>query len=66
VSPTLHWYPLVTFCQVTVDMAGSTPVPPGYEHVHSALEGASAWASIILPLGWTPKRTAALARQPED
>ena len=66
VSPSLHWYPLVTFWQVTADMADSTSVPPGAGHVYSTLEGASAWASIIPPPGWTPERTVALARQPAD
>jgi hypothetical protein len=36
----------------------------GAGHVYSTLDGASAWASIIPPPGWTPERTAALARQP--
>jgi uncharacterized membrane protein len=65
VSPAMHWYPLVTFWQVTTDMADSTSVPAGQGHVYSSLEGASAWASIIPPPGWTPDRTAALARQPD-
>jgi uncharacterized membrane protein len=44
-------------------MADSTSVPPGFGHVFSTLEGASAWASIIPPAGWTPDQTAELARQ---
>jgi uncharacterized membrane protein len=64
VSPVMQWYPLVTFWQVTADMADSTSVPPGFGHVFSKLEGASAWASIIPPPGWTPDQTAELARQP--
>jgi uncharacterized membrane protein len=64
VSPAMQWYPLVTFWQVTADMADSTSVPSGFGHVFSKLEGASAWASIIPPSGWTPERTAELARQP--
>jgi hypothetical protein len=39
-------------------------VPAGVGHMFSALEDASAWASLIPPPGWTPERTAALARQP--
>lgn len=65
VSPAMRWYPLVTFWQVSADMADSTPVPAGQGHVYSSLEGATAWASIIPPPGWTPDRTAALARQPD-
>jgi uncharacterized membrane protein len=66
VSPAMQWYPLVTFWQVTADMADSTSVPPGFGHVFSKLEGASAWASIIPPPGWTPERTAELAEQPAN
>jgi uncharacterized membrane protein len=66
VSPSMQWYPLVTFWQVTADMAVSTSVPPGHGHVYSALEGASAWGSILPPPGWTPERTAVLAQQPDN
>ena len=63
VSTSMRWYPLVTFWQVVGDLALSTAVPPGHGHSYGMLEGASAWASIIPPPGWTPERTAALARQ---
>jgi len=41
-------------------------VPSGAGHVSGALEGASARATLIPPPGWTPERTAALARPPAD
>jgi uncharacterized membrane protein len=57
----MHWYPVVTFWQVTADLALSTAVPPGHGHSYGMLDGASAWASIIPPPGWTAERTEALA-----
>jgi uncharacterized membrane protein len=57
----MHWYPLVTFWQVTADLALSTAVPPGHGHSYGMLDGASAWASIIPPPGWTAQRTEQLA-----
>jgi len=63
VSTSMQWYPLVTFWQVVGDLALSTAVPAGHGHSYGTLEGASAWAAIIPPPGWTPERTAALARQ---
>ena len=63
VSSAMHWYPLVTFWQVTADLALSTAVPAGHGHSYGSLEGVSAWASIISPAGWTPERTAELARK---
>jgi uncharacterized membrane protein len=63
VSSSMHWYPLVTFWQVSADLALSTAVPPGHGHSYGMLDGASAWASIIPPPGWTAGQTAAVARQ---
>jgi uncharacterized membrane protein len=59
----MHWYPLVTFWQVTADLALSTAVPAGHGHSYGMLDGASAWASIIPPPGWTAQQTEALAGQ---
>jgi len=59
----MHWYPLVTFWQVAADLALSTAVPPGHGHSYGMLDGASGWASIIPPPGWTLERTKALAGQ---
>jgi uncharacterized membrane protein len=60
VSPAMHWYPLVTFWQVAADLALATAVPPGHGHTYGMLQGASAWASVIPPPGWTAERTAEL------
>jgi uncharacterized membrane protein len=59
VLPTMRWYPVVTFLQVTADMAFSTSVPPGHGHRYGATPVA-AWAAIAAPPGWSAERTAAL------
>jgi uncharacterized membrane protein len=66
VSPAMQWYPLVTFWQVVADLALSTAVPPGHGHSYGMRDGASAWASIIPPPGWTAERTDALTQQPAN
>ena len=55
-SPSMRWYPIVTFFQVTADMAGnvtdSTGVPPGHGHKYgdTQLDG---WVAVAAPPGWT-------------
>lgn len=66
VSSAMHWYPLVTFWQVTADLALATAVPPGHGHSYGMLQGAAAWASIIPPPGWTAQRTAELGTLPAN
>jgi uncharacterized membrane protein len=60
VSPAMRWYPLVTFWQVSADLALATAVPAGHGHTYGMLQGAAAWASIIPPPGWSGARTAKL------
>jgi uncharacterized membrane protein len=62
VSSVMPWYPLVTFWQVSADLALATAVPPGHGHTYGMLQGAAAWASIIHPPGWTQARTVALGQ----
>jgi len=62
VSPSMHWYPLVTFWQVSADLALSTAVPDGHGHSYGMRDGAYAWARIIPPPGWTAERTEAVAK----
>jgi uncharacterized membrane protein len=62
VSSAMHWYPLVTFWQVSADLALSTAVPAGHGHSYGMLQGAAAWAAIIPPHGWTNARTAELGK----
>ena len=55
-SPSMRWYPIVTFFQVTADMAGnvanSTGAPPGHGHQYgdNQLDG---WVAVAAPPGWT-------------
>jgi uncharacterized membrane protein len=60
VSPDMNWYPLVTFWQVAADLALATAVPPGHGHTYGMYQGATAWAGIIPPPGWTAGKAAAL------
>jgi uncharacterized membrane protein len=66
VSSAMHWYPLVTFWQVTADLALATAVPPGHGHTYGMLQATAAWASIIPPPGWTAQRTAELGELPAN
>jgi uncharacterized membrane protein len=60
VSPSMHWYPFVTFWQVTADMAFSVDIPVGHGH-NFGTTPVAAWADIAPPDGWTTEQTAALA-----
>jgi uncharacterized membrane protein len=59
VSPAMHWYPLVTFWQVTADIPFANSVPAGHGHDFGATPVA-AWAYLAPPDGWSAERTAAL------
>lgn len=55
-TPSMRWYPIVTFWQVAADMAGNTTnvagVPPGHGHQYGdhQLDG---WVAVAAPPGWT-------------
>ncbi len=55
-SPSMRWYPIVTFWQVSADMAGnvtdSVGTPTGHGHNYGAgqLDG---WVAVAAPDGWT-------------
>ena len=55
-SPTMRWYPIVTFFQVTADMAGnvtnSAGTPPGHGHDYGDLQ-LDGWVAVAAPEGWT-------------
>lgn len=56
VLPSMTWIPIVTFLQVSADMAVSTSVPDGHGHTYlSAIP--YAWAAILQPPGWTTEKT---------
>ncbi|WP_101952439.1 alpha/beta-hydrolase family protein [Mycobacterium sp. 3519A] len=55
-SPRMEWVPIVTFLQVSADMAVAVDVPDGHGHVY-VKDVANAWAMILQPPGWTPEKT---------
>jgi uncharacterized membrane protein len=57
VLPTVRWYPLVTFWQVTMDMIRAQTVPFGHGHNYGP-ESLDAWMDVVPPPGWTPADTA--------
>lgn len=61
VVPEIRWYPLVTFWQLTADLAVAQQPPPGHGHVYGDAVP-TAWAAILHPPGWTDEDTAALTR----
>lgn len=56
VSPNMEWIPVVTFLQVSADMAVAVNVPDGHGHVY-VRNVANAWAAIMSPPGWTAEKT---------
>ena len=59
VLPETEWIPVVTFLQVSADMAVAVDVPQGHGHVYVA-DVANGWADVLQPPGWTPEKTAKL------
>ncbi|HET6732295.1 alpha/beta hydrolase [Mycobacterium sp.] len=55
-SGRMQWIPIVTFLQVSADMAVAVDVPDGHGHVY-VRDVANAWADIMQPPGWTPEKT---------
>jgi uncharacterized membrane protein len=53
VSPELHWFPLVTFLQLALDMAIGLAVPIGYGHFFAPGPYIDAWIAVTEPPGWT-------------
>jgi uncharacterized membrane protein len=52
VSSVMRWYPVVTFWQVSADLAPATAVPPGHGRTYGMLQGTAAWrASSLRPAG---------------
>jgi len=56
VSPRMNWIPVVTFLQVSADMAVAVDVPDGHGHkyVRDVVNG---WAAVLQPPGWTQAKT---------
>ncbi|AKN16350.1 hypothetical protein MHAE_14450 [Mycobacterium haemophilum DSM 44634] len=56
VLPQTQWIPVVTFLQVSADMAVAVEVPDGHGH-HYVADVANGWAAVLSPPGWTPQKT---------
>jgi uncharacterized membrane protein len=55
VNPAMRWYPIVTFWQVTADLAVAAAAPAGHGHHYG--DFARNWCQITPPDGWTAKDT---------
>jgi uncharacterized membrane protein len=55
VSPTLHWFPLVTMLQVAFDTAFSLDVP-SFGHHYLAEDYIEGWSAVLDPPGWDKVR----------
>lgn len=55
----MKWIPVVTFLQVSADMAVAVDVPDGHGHVY-VKNVVNGWAAVLEPPGWTPDKTARL------
>jgi len=53
VSPELRWYPVVTFLQLTLDVALATTAPMGHGHVYAAEHYIDAWVQVADILDWS-------------
>jgi uncharacterized membrane protein len=52
----MFWFPVVTFLQVSADMAVAVDVPDGHGHRY-VKDAVNAWAAVLQPPGWTPEKT---------
>lgn len=52
----MKWIPVVTFLQVSADMAVAVDVPDGHGHVY-VRDVVNGWAAVLEPPGWTPAKT---------
>jgi uncharacterized membrane protein len=57
VSPSLRWFPLVTFLQIAFDLPTATAVPLGYGHNYDSGSYIDAWIAVTDPPNWSPDDT---------
>ncbi|ETA71359.1 MULTISPECIES: alpha/beta hydrolase [Mesorhizobium] len=62
VSPELRWYPVVTFLQLTLDMAMATTAPIGHGHVYAPGDYVEGWIEVANVQGWSLQQIAELKR----
>nr|WP_238559096.1 alpha/beta hydrolase [Rhodococcus rhodnii] len=55
-TPSMKWFPFVTFWQVSADLANAAGVPDGHGHNYGTLV-LDGWVAIAQPEGWTPQDT---------
>jgi uncharacterized membrane protein len=48
----MHWYPVITFWQTTVDLVFANKAPIGHGHVYKSAT-VDGWAALAPPPGWT-------------
>lgn len=60
VSPYLTWYPVVSFLQLTLDMAIGLAVPIGHGHFFAPANYIDAWIAVTEPPGWSDDSLARL------
>ncbi|MEO6793023.1 MAG: alpha/beta hydrolase [Mycobacterium sp.] len=55
-TASMRWYPIVTFWQVSADLAHGEQMPPGHGHNYAdtILDG---WVAVLPPDGWRPADT---------
>jgi uncharacterized membrane protein len=55
-SPSMRWYPIITFWQVSADITNAMSVPDGHGHNYGEyiLDG---WVAVAAPEGWTSADT---------
>ncbi|WP_280384320.1 alpha/beta hydrolase [Nocardia wallacei] len=56
VSRSVRWWPIVTFWQISADLALAQKVPSGHGHRYGTLV-LDAWAAVSQPPDWTPDLT---------
>lgn len=61
VSSAVHWYPVVTFWQLTCDLFVAAGPPPGYGHTYGP-ELITGWDALLHPPRWTATDTNKLAK----
>jgi uncharacterized membrane protein len=59
VTANMHWFPVSTFLQVTVDQFVGVSVPDEHGHNYSTIPVES-WTAVVPPAGWTNAQTSRL------
>ena len=62
VLPSVRWFPVVTFFDVTIDLFVAQDVPDGHGHRYR-LAYSGAWPALAPPPGWTDADTALLREE---